>query len=223
MIAIREGRRIYANSGKVALHLLSGNVSEVLALILGLAIRDATAQAVFPMSPIQILWLNMVTSSPVSLALGMELASPDIMQYPPRPLGTSLWTIEFIVDTFYYGILIGLLSLGGFILTIGISSDRNGLKIIPAGCNDALEHGCDAVFVGRAVAFYIHSLLLLIHGFNCRHKTRSIFKSDQKMNKYLVFAVVVGAALVLPTAYLGGISQRVFAQESFGYSFILIS
>ena len=66
-------------------------------LILGLAIRDTMDLAVFPMSAIQILWLNMITSSPVALALGMEHASFDIMEHPPRKSGTSIWTKEFIL------------------------------------------------------------------------------------------------------------------------------
>lgn len=47
--AIREGRRIFANSTRLSSHLLSGNVSEVVALIFGLAIRDVAGQTVYPM------------------------------------------------------------------------------------------------------------------------------------------------------------------------------
>ena len=68
--AVSEGRSIFTNIQKFTLHLLSGNVSEVIALIIGLALRDIENKAILPMSSIQILWLNMVTSSPIALALG---------------------------------------------------------------------------------------------------------------------------------------------------------
>lgn len=53
--AVREGRCIFTNITQIASHLLSGNVSEVIVLIVGLAIRDTEGNTVFPMSAIQIL------------------------------------------------------------------------------------------------------------------------------------------------------------------------
>jgi magnesium-transporting ATPase (P-type) len=47
--AVKEGRGIFANIQKFAVHLLSGNVSEVITLIVGLALRDKHDQAVLPM------------------------------------------------------------------------------------------------------------------------------------------------------------------------------
>ena len=45
-------------------HLLSGNIAEVIVLILGLSFLDADGLSVYPLSTIQILWINMVTSTP---------------------------------------------------------------------------------------------------------------------------------------------------------------
>jgi magnesium-transporting ATPase (P-type) len=47
--AVKEGRGIFANIQKFAVHLLSGNVSEVITLIIGLALRDSKNQSVLPM------------------------------------------------------------------------------------------------------------------------------------------------------------------------------
>ena len=47
--AVAEGRTIFANIQKFTLHLLSGNVSEVIALIVGLALRDVQNKAILPM------------------------------------------------------------------------------------------------------------------------------------------------------------------------------
>jgi P-type Na+/K+ transporter len=67
--AIREGRRMFDNIQKFVLQLCS-NVGEVILLIAGLGFQDQTKFSVFPLSPLQILWINMLTSS--FLPLGLE-------------------------------------------------------------------------------------------------------------------------------------------------------
>ncbi|KAI8854013.1 potassium/sodium efflux P-type ATPase [Chytridium lagenaria] len=209
LVAIREGRRLFSNSSIIALHLLSGNVSEVVALVIGLAIRDEKGHSVFPMSAIQILWLNMVTSSPVALALGMELAPDDIMNYPPRAVDSSIWSREFIIDNLFYGIT---------------SVTFNGnLAALPTGCNKRYEEKCDPTFRARGMAFYSLSLLLLVHGFNCRHVRLSMFRRKQVQNKYLWFAVLLGLFVTVPSAYIPVIDTAVFNQLGFtwGWGFII--
>ncbi|KAK3078275.1 hypothetical protein LTS18_007989, partial [Coniosporium uncinatum] len=60
--AIEEGRRMFDNIQKFVLHLLTSNVGEVVLLICGLGFQDVAGFSVFPLSPLQILWINMVTS-----------------------------------------------------------------------------------------------------------------------------------------------------------------
>jgi Na+-exporting ATPase len=156
----------------------------------------------------------------VALALGMEVASDDIMEVPPRPLDSRLWTKELLLDTFFYGIWMGILALGSFILTLS-TVNPGGFYDIPEGCNvhssdqDVID-ACEPVFVARGVAFYSLCLLLLVHGFNCRNLRFSVFYKGQKQNKYLWYAVALGVLLVVPTAYLGEGSIRFFAQTGFG-------
>ena len=78
--AIREGRRMFDNIQKFVLHLLSSNVGEVILLIAGLGFQDDTNASVFPLSPLQILWINMLTSSFPAFGLGREKASSDVMK-----------------------------------------------------------------------------------------------------------------------------------------------
>ncbi|KAJ3088585.1 hypothetical protein HK102_008420, partial [Quaeritorhiza haematococci] len=225
VVAIREGRRIFANSALIISHLLSSNVAEVVALIIGLAVRDRNGDAVFPMSAIQILWVNMLTSSPVALALGMEFASPDIMDVPPRAKGASVWTAELILDIFVYGFVMGILSLASFLVTVAVDPTFVGLTNIPRNCNskDLLNNpGCEPIFAGRAVAFYALCLLLLVHGFNCRHLRFSAFHR-QAQNKFLWLSAFAGAALVTPTAYLGNASAVVFSHTAFDWQWGIIA
>jgi magnesium-transporting ATPase (P-type) len=77
--AVREGRTVYDNLQKVIAWSLPTNIGEafaiVMAILLGLTL---------PITPVQILWINMVTAVTLGLALAFEPAEPDSMQRPPR-------------------------------------------------------------------------------------------------------------------------------------------
>lgn len=81
---IEEGRRIFDNIQKFVLHLLAENVGLALTLLIGLVFKDADNQSVFPIAPVEILWIIMITSGLPDMGLGMEVASSDIMDRPPQ-------------------------------------------------------------------------------------------------------------------------------------------
>ena len=60
------------------MHLLISNIAQVILLLVALAFKDASGNSVFPLSPLEILWANLVTSSFLALGLGLEEAQPDI-------------------------------------------------------------------------------------------------------------------------------------------------
>ncbi|KAJ2992457.1 hypothetical protein HDV02_003062 [Globomyces sp. JEL0801] len=221
--AVREGRCIFTNITQIALHLLSGNVSEVIVLIFGLAIRDSEGHTVFPMSAIQILWLNMITSSPVALALGVEAPASDIMQHPPRKAGSSIINTHTLIDLFFYGFWLGSFSLGTFIASLHYDV---GIHNIPPRCGKEFTEGvCEPVYAARALSFYSLSLLILVHGFNCRHLRLSAFRKDQVQNYYLWGAIAFGIAMTIPTAFIPQVNVYVFEQSSFapGWWIILLA
>lgn len=55
--AVRKGRSVFTNLSKFLLYLLSGNVAEVIVLLIGLAFQDETGISVFPLSPVAALWM----------------------------------------------------------------------------------------------------------------------------------------------------------------------
>lgn len=109
--AVEEGRTIYDNLRKAILFLLPTNGAEALvmltAVVLGL---------VLPLTPVQILWVNMVTAVTLALALAFEPSEPNVMLRPPRDpddpiLGAAfLWRITFV------SVLIGGATIGIFLL-----------------------------------------------------------------------------------------------------------
>lgn len=82
--AVEEGRRIFDNIQKFVLHLLAENIAQACTLLIGLAFKDQDNQSVFPLAPVEILWIIMITSGMPDMGLGMEVAAPDIMNRPPQ-------------------------------------------------------------------------------------------------------------------------------------------
>ena len=95
--AVEEGRTIYDNLRKAILFILPTNGAEAL-VILG-AVSFGMA---LPLTPVQILWVNMVTAVTLALALAFEPSEPGIMERPPRDPkasilnGALLWRITLV-------------------------------------------------------------------------------------------------------------------------------
>jgi Ca2+-transporting ATPase len=91
--AIREGRVIYANIKKTIVYLLSGNFSELLIMLVAAAIGMP-----FPLLPLQLLWINLVTEPFPGLALVVDPPADDVLRHPPRDpqeqlLGRREWAL----------------------------------------------------------------------------------------------------------------------------------
>lgn len=126
--AIRAGRRLFDNIRKFLLHLLISNIAQVILLLIGLAFTDNNGVSVFPLSPLEILFANLVSSSFLAIGLGLEEASGDVMTRPPT---RGIFTRELIVDKFIYGTWMGCLCLASFcIVAFGVGDGNLG-----ADCN----------------------------------------------------------------------------------------
>jgi magnesium-transporting ATPase (P-type) len=95
--AIAEGRTIYDNIKKAIVFIMPTNGGEagivLIAILFGMAL---------PITPVQILWVNMVTAVTLALALSFEKAEPDLMRRAPRAAGEAIlsgfmiWRISFV-------------------------------------------------------------------------------------------------------------------------------
>jgi len=83
--AIEQGRTIYTNIQKFVFYLLSTNISEVLFILIAVILGYPS-----PLSPIQILWLNLTTDGAPAVALAVELVEPGVMREGPRPKKESI-------------------------------------------------------------------------------------------------------------------------------------
>ena len=108
--AIRKGRATFSNLSKFLLYLLSGNIAEVLVMLIGLAFQNETGISQYPLSPVAALWINTIAAGPPALALGLEPTAKDAMDHTPKAYRT-IFTTWWIIDLFFYGVLIGSLTL----------------------------------------------------------------------------------------------------------------
>jgi magnesium-transporting ATPase (P-type) len=103
--AVSEGRVVYDNLKKVISFLLPVNGGESLSLIIAILLGIT-----LPITAVQILWINMVSSVALAMALAFEPAESRVMQRPPRPVGTPilsgllLWRIAFVSVLFSAGV-----------------------------------------------------------------------------------------------------------------------
>ena len=95
--AVRAGRTVYDNLKKAIMFILPTNGGEALVLIAAILLG-----VTLPITPIQILWVNMITAVTLALALAFEPAEPDVMCRPPRPSGEAIlspfliWRVAFV-------------------------------------------------------------------------------------------------------------------------------
>mmetsp|Transcript_2705 Transcript_2705/g.10388 ORF Transcript_2705/g.10388 Transcript_2705/m.10388 type:complete len:1527 (-) Transcript_2705:446-5026(-) len=206
IVAIEEGRRVFSNIGKIMLHLLTNSFSLIIVLVFGLIFSFFVDEdvIVFPLSPMQILWLNVITDTPMNCALGFEPATPDIMAHPPRTKGEGLFTIELSVDVLYYGVIAGALSLANFGITLFTSDDG------PLDIEDVYGKDIEvAAYRARAVCFVTLTYCMLVQIFNCVHPRNSVLMYRGK-NIWLWITVLAGAILVFPTLYIPWVNVYVF-------------
>jgi magnesium-transporting ATPase (P-type) len=95
--AVEEGRTVYDNLRKAILFVLPTNGGQaftiVAAILLGVTL---------PLTPVQVLWVNMVTAVTLALALAFEPTEPGVMERPPRPPETPIlsrfliWRVVFV-------------------------------------------------------------------------------------------------------------------------------
>lgn len=229
--AIEEGRRMFDNIQKFILHLLTSNVGEVILLIIGLGFQDDLGFSVFPLSPLQILWINMLTSSFPAFGLGRERASSEIMRRPPHDNKRGVFTLQVIVDMLVYGSIMGACTLLTFIIVVyGTGNGELGFD-----CNRDYNESCDVVFRARAAVFAELTWLILISAWEFKSLRRSLFNLDplnsqeSKLpvfkdiysNRFLFWSVVIGTVSVFPAIYIPALNTKVFKHKGLSWEWAL--
>ena len=166
--AVGQGRTLYSNILKAIQFLLSSNLGEVLTVFVAVMLNWDS-----PLLPIHILWVNLITDSLPALALGMEPAEPDVMRRPPRDPKAAIFDRPLVFRLAYQGLLIALCTLAAY------------------------RVGCVAsIACGQTMAFAVLSGSQIVHSFNLRSNTRSLF-SRGPQNRWMFLAGAAALALQL--------------------------
>lgn len=173
--AVEQGRGIYANIRKFVRYLLSCNIGEVIVMFLGILMG-------FPMVllPTQLLLVNLVTDGLPAIALGMEPCEKDVMKEHPRGINESFFSNGLLFKIIIRGILIGLSTLGCFTAALKMS------------------HSVD---IARTAALVTLIFSQLIHVFECKSESKSIFRINPFSNLKLVLSVIISLIVVIIAVY----------------------
>ena len=229
--AIEEGRRIFDNIQKFVLHVLAENIAQAGTLLAGLAFKDKRGLSVFPLAPVQIVWIIMATSGMPDMGLGFERAVPDIMKRPPQSLKTGIFTTEFLVDMVVYGLWITVLCLSSFSLVMYGWGDGN----LGENCNNDYSESCDTVFRARATTFACLTWFALFLAWEMVDRRRSFFRMqpdskkyftqwmyDVWRNRFLFWAIILGLVTLFPLLYIPVISEVVFKHRGISWEWGIV-
>jgi Ca2+-transporting ATPase len=169
--AVREGRAIYRNIQKFIYFLLSANMGLVVAVF------SVSFFAKWPpLTPLMVLWINLVTNGLPALALGIDPPDRHLMDEPPRDPTERLMVFRDYLGILYVGAMMGCAAVG--IYAIASQTDE--------GLAEA-----------RALAFSLLALSPMIHAFSCRSPIRSVAQCRPLLSLPLIIAVVLSVAIHL--------------------------
>jgi magnesium-transporting ATPase (P-type) len=132
--AVHEGRTVYDNIRKVVAWTLPTNGGEALTVITALLFGF-----VLPMSAVQILWINLVTSATLGLVLAFEPAEPGVMQRPPRPSGAPLLSRFLLWRVVLVSVLFAGVSLAIFFYALRRGQDLETARTLVVNVLVVLE------------------------------------------------------------------------------------
>ncbi len=171
--AVREGRAIWRNIQKFIFFLLSSNAGLLVAVF---AVSFFTGLK--PLTPLMILWINLVTNGLPALALGVDPPDPTQMREPPRKRTGSLLGARDWLGIAYVGLVMGAAAMACYWLPLHEGE--------PMAQKEA-----------RALAFSLLALSPLLHAFNCRSSTASFLSMRPVLPLALVAAVALSAGIHL--------------------------
>ncbi|MGR5168330.1 cation-translocating P-type ATPase [Vibrio astriarenae] len=194
--AVRQGRQIFDNLRKFIRQALTANVGEVSVILFAFLIMGP--EVVLPLTPLMILWVNLVSDGLPALALGVEPEENDLMERKPRKRNEG-----FFSD-----------GLGARILSRGLA--LGGLSFVTFSI--ALGDGYSAQYA-QTVAFLTLIFAQLWSLFDARTFT-TIYRKNPFTNHYLLGAVAVSAILSLGVVYTG-FGQLVFSTEAIEFGHLI--
>lgn len=147
--AVEEGRAIYGNIKRTIQYLLSTNLAEIL-IMLGAAIFALPV----PLTPLSLLWINLVTDGFPSLALAAEPAEKGYLKSSKTPSPDSFFDKQFLRELVFVAILMTVIELVVYYYMLQTSDE----------------------LTARSYALNLLIYLSLFRSFSCRHEIKTFFE-----------------------------------------------
>jgi magnesium-transporting ATPase (P-type) len=213
--AVEEGRTVYLNLRKTLAFVLPVNGGASMTILL-----SAVLGAPLPITALQVLWLNMICSLTMSIALAFEPIAPQLMKQPPRPpeqplLTGSLVRRVLVVSLFNWAVIYGLffwsthrnndlalartMAIQGLVLAhlvylVSISQLRRGLQDLP-------QVGWQAITHAPAMGVAIAGTLVVQTLFSQTQVLNSFFRTAP-LNLENLLVCALPMLLMVPVAWL---------------------
>lgn len=174
--AIEEGRGVFDNLTKFIVWTLPTNMGEGLVILTAILVG-----ASLPITPVQILWINMTTAVALGLMLAFEPKEPGIMKRPPRDPAKPLLTGELVARI----LLVSTILVAGswWLFRWELRSEAS-------------------VEAARTAALNLFVVVEAFYLFSCRSLTRSPFRVGVFTNRWIVGGVAVQAVAQVAITYL---------------------
>lgn len=179
--AIKHGRIIFSNIRKFILFLLSGNIGEIIAVAFASFVNFP-----LPISPLQILYVNLILDVFPALALGIGKGNPNVMNESPRDPEEPILMKKHWLLIIGYGIIIA----SSIFLSLYITLNYFQMPIKKA----------------VTISFLTLTFARLGHVFNMRTSGSSFIRNEVTKNKYVWAALALCTTLILMGVYLPGLS-----------------
>jgi len=176
---IEEGRIAYDNIRKVVWLLISTGAAGLLLFVLSV-IFDTP----LPLTPVQLLWMNLVTNGIQDVALAFEKGEPDVLKRRPRSPDERIFNRLMIEEVLTSGLYMGLVAFIVFYLLI----EQMGF----------------GTFEARNYLLLLMVLFENVHVFNVRSESRSAFRIPLSANWFVVGAAAAAQAVHIGSMFIPG-------------------
>jgi len=181
--AVEEGRTVYDNLKKAILFILPTNGGEALIILAAIALGFQQ----MPLTPVQILWVNMVTAVTLALSLAFEPPEPNVMRRPPRDASEPILTPYLVWRIVYVSIILMSGTFGLFLWE--------------------MEQGVTIEYA-RTVAVNTLVMFEIFYLFNSRYITDSVLNwKGITGNRYVLIAIAILIILQLGFTYIAPIQS----------------
>jgi P-type Ca2+ transporter type 2C len=183
--AAEEGRVVYINIRRFIRYILGSNIGEVLTI----AAAPLMGLGGIPLSPLQILWMNLVTDGVPALALAVEPGRPIVMQQPPKNPKENIFARGLGSYMIRIGIVLAIISIGMMSWAYGYTNANTA-----GGTLDA-DRWKTMVFTTLCLSQMGHALAI-------RSNTRLFMEINPFSNPYILASVILTSMLQLALIYV---------------------